>query len=128
MTTHPLFQRIGPFTWLVLQAASVVAGILLAFAIDAWWGQRLENDEKNALLKALWEDMLTFNQDLLGQRVYRLASRESTLVLLRAIAIGRYEDYRFVGRPPGCSYCRSPGIWQLRPPAFRPGIGARAYI
>ena len=37
MTTHSLFPRIGPFTWLVLQAASVVASILLAFAIDAWW-------------------------------------------------------------------------------------------
>jgi len=92
MTTHPRFPRIGPFAWLVLQAASVVASILLAFAIDAWWGQRLKNEEKNALLRVLREDLLSYNQDLLVQRVYRLGSRESTLALLRAIAIGRYED------------------------------------
>ena len=92
MTTHPQFPRIGPFAWLVLQAASVVASILVAFTIDAWWGHRLENDEKNALLKVLREDLLTFNQGLLEERVYRLGSRESTLALLRAIAIGRYED------------------------------------
>jgi hypothetical protein len=58
MTTHPLFPRIGPFTWLVLQAASVVASILLAFAIDAWWAQRTQSAEKNVSLVAVKEDLL----------------------------------------------------------------------
>ena len=31
----------------------------------------------------------------------------------------------FVGRKPRCSYCRGLGIWQLRPPALRPGISGR---
>jgi hypothetical protein len=45
----------------------------------------------------------------------------------RSPVAGRRE-YCFVGRKPRCSYCRSPGSWQVRPPALRPRIGGRAYI
>ena len=48
--------------------------------------------------------------------------RWAVLDLGRLIAEGRGE-YCFVGCQPRCSYCRSPGAWQLRPPAMRPGIG-----
>ena len=53
--------------------------------------------------------------------------RWAVLDLERLIAEGR-GDYQFVERKPRCGYCRSPGTWQVRPPAMRPGIGGRAYI
>ena len=53
--------------------------------------------------------------------------RWAVLDLERLIAEGR-GDYCFVGRKPRCSYCRGQGMWQLRPPAMRPVIGARTYI
>ena len=92
MTSHPLFPRIGPFTWLVLQAASVVTSILLAFAIDAWWGQRAQAAEKNVLLGSIKEDLLGMRAWVIEERVYREAARDSAKVLLAAVAAGRYED------------------------------------
>jgi hypothetical protein len=56
-----------------------------------------------------------------------MSERWAILELERLIAEGRGE-FRFVGRKPRCSYCRSPGIWQIRPPALRPESAARAYI
>ena len=53
--------------------------------------------------------------------------RWAVLDLERLIAAGR-GDYCFVGRKPRFSYCKSPGVWQLRPPAMRPGTGARPFI
>ena len=92
MTTNPLFPRIGPFTWLFLQAVSVVASILLAFAIDAWWGQRAEAAEKNALLASLRNELIDDRQSLNDDRIYREATRDSAKSLLAAVAAGRYED------------------------------------
>ena len=54
-------------------------------------------------------------------------ARWAVLDLAQLIAEGRGE-YVFVGRKPRCSYCRGPGIWQLRPPVMRPVIAGRAYI
>ena len=92
MTTHPLFPRIGPFTWLVLQATSVVASILLAFAIDAWWAQRTETAEKNASLVAVKEGLLETRVWVSEDRIYRKATRDSAKAVLQAIAAGHYED------------------------------------
>jgi len=44
--------------------------------------------------------------------------RWAVLDLERLLAEGCGE-FRFVGRKPRCSDCRSPGIWQVRPPALR---------
>ena len=78
--------------------------------------------------------MVTFDTfQALHEHDHKLAAycatceRSAVLDLERLIAAGRGE-YCFVGRKPRCSYCRSPGIWQVRPPALRPGIGGRAYI
>jgi hypothetical protein len=92
MTTHPLFPRIGPFTWLLLQASSVVASILLAFAIDAWWEQRTAAAEKNAVLTALRKELAEQREALDEELVYQRASRDNSKLLLAAIAAGRYED------------------------------------
>jgi hypothetical protein len=92
MESHPMRSRVGQFTWLLLQSASVVASILLAFAIDAWWGQRIENDRKNTMLRAIKEDLLDSRQWLETERAYRIAARASDHALLTAIAAGRYAD------------------------------------
>ena len=58
---------------------------------------------------------------------YPVCERWAVLNLERLIAEGRGE-YRFVGRKPRRSYCRGAGIWQLRPPAMRPGPSGRLYV
>jgi len=92
MTSHPLSNRVNPYVWLVLQAASVVASILLAFAIDAWWGQRVEAAAKNELLEDFRKELMEQRKALDTERVYREASRDSVKSLLAAVASGRYED------------------------------------
>jgi len=92
MESHRQFPRVGPFLWLFLQATSVVASILLAFAIDAWWGNRTANEQKNTLLRALRQDLLSFSDGLEEDRIYREASRSSAKMLLGAIASGHYDD------------------------------------
>jgi len=92
MKSHPVATRVGSFAWLVLQAASVVAGILLAFAIDAWWSNRIENREKNAALVAIRQELIDAREDVQKQRVYRRAMRQTEKALMEAIAKGRYED------------------------------------
>jgi hypothetical protein len=92
MTTHPLSARINPLVWLLLQAVAIVASILLAFAIDAWWNQRKETVEKNIMLQSIKAEMLLDQQSMKQDRVYRQAAMESTISLLSAMAAGRYED------------------------------------
>jgi hypothetical protein len=92
MTTHSLFPRVGPFMWLVLQAASVVASILLAFVIDAWWAQRTESAEKNVSLVAIKEDLIEMRAFAKVDRLYREGTRDSAKAVLQAIAVGQYED------------------------------------
>jgi len=92
MTTHPLSSRVGPVTWLLLQALSVVASILLAFAIDAWWDARTEGAEKNELLTAFRKELVQQREALKEELVYQRASRDNTKLLLAACAAGSYED------------------------------------
>jgi hypothetical protein len=92
MSTNPLSSRVGPATWLFLQALSVVASILLAFAIDAWWDARTEGAEKNALLTALRAELVEQRDALDQELVYQHASRDNSKRLLAACAAGRYED------------------------------------
>ena len=83
MTTHPALGRISPFAWLLLQAAAIVGSILLAFAIDAWWGERKEVLEKNALLETVRSEMRSNRKHLETDRVYRQGSMDSAKALLR---------------------------------------------
>jgi hypothetical protein len=92
MEAHPLQSRVGPITWLLLQAASVVASILLAFAIDAWWDGRVENKEKNTILAEIKLELMDEREWASGERAYRIAARDSAKALLSAVAAGRYED------------------------------------
>jgi hypothetical protein len=92
MATHPLFGNLRPIPWLLLQALSVVSGILLAFGINAWWADRSENVLKNSLLVIVRNELLQERAFLEDDRKYREAARESAKSLLAAIARGRYDD------------------------------------
>jgi hypothetical protein len=92
VTAHPVFGRISPFVWLLLQAAAIVGSILLAFAIDAWWGERREVIEKNSLLESVRSEMQSNRRRLETDRVYRLGAMDSAKALLAAVESGRYED------------------------------------
>jgi hypothetical protein len=92
VTTHPAFGRISPFVWLLLQAAAIVGSILLAFSIDAWWGERKEVIEKNALLESVRSELQWNRKRLEADRVYRQGAMDSAMKLLAAIESGGYED------------------------------------
>jgi hypothetical protein len=92
MTTTRQFGRIGPVTWLVLQAVATVASILLAFGIDAWWDQRNAAAEKNVVLESVKAEMLSDLNWVKDECAYRKASIDSVEILLEAVAAGRYED------------------------------------
>jgi hypothetical protein len=92
MPTHPALRRISPFAWLLLQVAAIVGSILLAFAIDAWWGERKEVIEKNALLESVRSETRSNREHLETDRVYRQGAMDSAKALLAAIESGRYED------------------------------------
>ena len=49
--------EILPWKRLVLEATAIVASILLAFAIDAWWDDRQDRKEESAVLKRLLVDL-----------------------------------------------------------------------
>jgi hypothetical protein len=92
MESHPLRSRVGPFTWLLLQAASVVASILLAFAIDAWWAERKAISEKDATLVSIKKEMSRNLEFVKLQCAFRQASLDNVNVLLTAAAAGHYNN------------------------------------
>ena len=52
------WQRIG------VQAAAIVVSILLAFAIEAWWAEKQEQDIEQRTLQALQSDLAASNEEL----------------------------------------------------------------
>jgi hypothetical protein len=53
-----------PWKRLAVEAVAIVASILLAFAIDAWWQRRSELDRADALVASLYADFQTSQADL----------------------------------------------------------------
>jgi hypothetical protein len=51
-------QKAQPVPWLriITEGVAIVASILLAFAIDAWWQRRAELEQANALVVSLYAD------------------------------------------------------------------------
>jgi len=47
-----------------VEAAAIVAGILLAFAIDAWWDERSSQADERAVLSSLLEELHSFENGL----------------------------------------------------------------
>ena len=80
-----------PWRHLLLEGAAIVAGILLAFAIDAWWQNREQEAMDHAQLAAVLEE-LEANKTLLAEA---LTAHKSTVdegrLLLELIAGDRSE-------------------------------------
>lgn len=53
-----------PWQRLSVEAAAIVGSILLAFAIDAWWENRIEREAEQWLLERLRADFLVIRADL----------------------------------------------------------------
>jgi hypothetical protein len=77
----------GSFSRLVLEGVAIVASILFAFAIDAWWDGHQERQEEERLLTALLDEFRE-NKELLEEaRIHHRAVEQAELELM-ALAAG----------------------------------------
>lgn len=76
-----------PIQWLRIgaESAAIVASILLAFAIDAWWTERTREDQEDMLISGLLEDL---GEDLIDYDDFVTSSQGRILAadLLLALA------------------------------------------
>ena len=75
-----------PWKRISVEATAVVASILLAFAIDAWWEDRADSIEEAEILMALKREFEANLVTLEEQLAYREAVRESANTILQAAA------------------------------------------
>jgi hypothetical protein len=82
ITSMPNAQKI-PWPRIAVEGAAIIASILLAFSIDAWWGNKQQHNVEQVVLENLLED-LREKQDLLNEmNRYSQAIVESIETLLR---------------------------------------------
>ena len=62
-----------PWVRLIAQGVSIVASILLAFAIDAWWQSRLEDRAVREILVSLHEEFTVHQATLEGEKAFGAA-------------------------------------------------------
>jgi hypothetical protein len=75
-----------PWTRLAVEGIAIVASILLAFAIDAWWANRAASNEETEILTALKREFEINLVTLEEQLAYREAVRASANLILEAAA------------------------------------------
>jgi hypothetical protein len=82
-----LMGKSGEIPWrrLSMEAAAIVASILLAFAIDAWWQEHVEDQREREVLIALLSDFENSKAEINDWRNFHLAVQKSDTKLLRAI-------------------------------------------
>jgi hypothetical protein len=81
-----------PWKRLSVEAAAIVASILLAFAIDAWWEERLERKEEAEQLVRLHAEFAV-NVERLGQyQVRLLGGQQATQEVYELIQAARNSD------------------------------------
>ena len=56
--------QIIPWKTITVEAVAIVVSILLAFAIDAWWAEKKENDVEQAALLSLHSDFVASGEQL----------------------------------------------------------------
>ena len=91
-----------PWKQIAVEAVAIVVSILLAFAIDAWWAERIERNVEHEALRALHSDFKT--------------SRDNIEWVLRSLADGRSSFARFQSATPA-------ELAEINPDAIRPIIG-----
>lgn len=72
------WKRVG------IEATAIIASILIAFSIEAWWSEQQEKDAERALLSSLREEFQVLQQDVDWRRKYNEGIRETGRQLLRA--------------------------------------------
>jgi hypothetical protein len=79
-----------PWLRLTAQGVAIVASILLAFAIDAWWQGRLGEGEKRQILVSL-QNEFEIHRSTLIERELRWTERETSIVrLLQLMQSGEF--------------------------------------
>jgi hypothetical protein len=73
-----------PWRRILVEGVAIVASILLAFAIDAWWQEHVENQRQREVLVALLDDFETSKGHIREWREFHLAVQESNTKLLKA--------------------------------------------
>ena len=73
---------------ILLESLAVVASILLAFAIDAWWDQRAERSQRREVVAALLQQAQQNQARLDSMVAYHEYARDATEVLLEAATGG----------------------------------------
>ncbi|MFT5502024.1 MAG: hypothetical protein ACI88G_002165 [Woeseiaceae bacterium] len=74
-----------PWPRLLAESIAIVGSILLAFAIDAWWEQRSENEQAQILLSSLYSDFRASSEELEIQLARNKTIQESSAEFLREI-------------------------------------------
>ena len=78
--------RIIPWKRIAVEAAAIVASILFAFAIDAWWDDRKQQEAEQVILQTLLDDLRIKQVLLADMNRFNEAIVESTETLLRVAA------------------------------------------
>lgn len=68
--------------WIVLQGTAILASILLAFGIEAWWAGSQESNEANDLLRALQAELRSNVEAFDREREFRAAKTKSARAIL----------------------------------------------
>lgn len=77
-------NREVPWPRIVVEGAAIVASILLAFAIDAWWETRQREDAEQVLLHTLLDDLRVKQLLMADMNRFNEAIVESVDILLHA--------------------------------------------
>lgn len=73
-----------PWPRVLAESAIIVASILLALWVDAWWGDRQRGVEEELILVSLHQELQHVQRSFDDNRIYVEALRESTLRLANA--------------------------------------------
>ena len=75
-----------PWPRIAVEGVAIVASILLAFSIDAWWGDRQQREAEQVVLQALLDDLQVKQVLLADMNLFSNAIFKSAETLLRVAA------------------------------------------
>ena len=78
-----MIERNNPW-WIVLQGLGIVASIVVAFAIDAWWDKRQDEETASVLLQALSRDVSQLTERLEFEKQFNDGIYAALVTLLEA--------------------------------------------
>ena len=83
--------RIIPWMTVTVEAVAIVLSILLAFAIDAWWAEKKENDVEQVALLALRSDFMASRKQL-AEVLLSLESARTDFVHFQSVTTAELVD------------------------------------